>query len=118
MMDQFVFQQSPAAFHRRVIPAIAFATHGNVHAELVQQSLVSLGATLAAAARMMDKPSFRTSGCNRPEECLHGQVLRHPLIKGIADQFAIEQVLDTRQVKPAFVSGHVRYIGHPDTVRR
>lgn len=39
------------------------------------------------------------------------------MIKGVADQFAIEQVLYPRQVKPAFISGHVRYIGDPDTVR-
>ena len=34
IMDQFVFQRPPAAFHRRVIPAIAFATHGDLHPEL------------------------------------------------------------------------------------
>ena len=52
-----------------------------------------------------------------PEKRLHHQVLRHPFIKGVADQFTVEQVLDARQVKPAFVSGHVRYVGDPDPVR-
>src|SRR5574343_1187494 len=76
-----------------------------------------MGAILAAAVRMMNKYSCWTSGSNRSEKRLHHQVLRHPFIKGVADQFAIEQVLDSCQVKPAFISGHVRYVGDPHTVR-
>lgn len=66
---------------------------------------------------MMNEPSFWALGGNRPEECLHYQVLRHPFAKGVTDQFAVEQVLDSRQVKPSFVSSHVGYIGDPHAVR-
>ncbi len=36
MMDKFIFQGTPEAFHGCVVPTIAFATHGCLHAELGQ----------------------------------------------------------------------------------
>jgi len=39
---------------------------------------------------------------------MHDQLLRHAGIEGIADQFAIEQVLDASKVKPTFVGGRCR----------
>lgn len=77
-----------------------------------------MGTILAPTIGVVHKSFLWASGCNRPEECLHDQFLRHPLMSGVADQFAIEQVFNARQVKPAFVSGNLRYIGDPDTVRR
>lgn len=47
---------------------------------------------------------------------LHDQVLRHPLIKGVADQFTVKQVLDACKVKPSLAGCHVRYIGDPGTI--
>ncbi len=118
ILDPFVFQRPPAALHRRVIPAIPFAAQGNLPAELAQQSLVSRGTLWAPTIAVVHKSFLWASGGKRPEACLHDRFLRHPLIHGVADPFAIEQVFDARLLKPAFVRGNVRYIGDPDTVRR
>lgn len=42
MMNQFGFERPPATFHRRVIPAVPFVTHGDLHAEVAYQSLVGM----------------------------------------------------------------------------
>jgi hypothetical protein len=36
MVNQFIFERSPEAFHRGVIPAISLAAHGGHHAKLLQ----------------------------------------------------------------------------------
>ena len=49
VVDEFIFECSPEAFHRRIIVAISPAAHGCFHAELLDQSLVFVRAILAAA---------------------------------------------------------------------
>lgn len=48
VMHQLVFQGSPETLHRRVVPTIALAAHGSLHAELLQLLSISVGAVLAA----------------------------------------------------------------------
>lgn len=47
MMNHFRFQWPPAAFHRPVIPAFAYAVDESLHADLTLQRGVSMGAILA-----------------------------------------------------------------------
>ena len=64
-MHQFAFQGAAEAFHRRVIPAVSFATHGRLHAKLPKQLLVGMGAILTPAIRVV-KQSFPASVDARP----------------------------------------------------
>ena len=73
-----------------------------------------MGAILAAAIGVVNQSLARPLRGNRSEECLHDQVLRHTSIQGIADHFAVEEILDAGKVEPAFVGsdvGDVRYSG-------
>jgi hypothetical protein len=45
---------------------------------------------LAAAIRMVDQSLARPLGGHGTEQRLHDQLLRHPGIEGVADQFAVE----------------------------
>ncbi len=42
VMHQFRLQDCPAAFHRRIIPAVALAAHGDLHTELAEKFLIGL----------------------------------------------------------------------------
>ena len=76
-----------------------------------------MSAILAATIRVVDQPLARPLGGYCPKEGLHDQLLRHAGIEGIADQFAVEQVLDASKVKPALVGGDVGDVRQPPLVR-
>ena len=51
------FQRAPQAFGRRVVPAVALATHRAAHAVGAQDGLEVRAAVLAAAVGMKEEPS-------------------------------------------------------------
>jgi len=57
-----------------------------------------MGAILAATIRVVNQPLARPLGGYCPKDGLHDQLLRHAGIEGIANQFAVEQVLDASKV--------------------
>src|SRR5471030_333965 len=51
MMNHFVLQAAPEAFHRRVVVAVPLARHGCTHAELSDQFSIVVGAVLGGFNR-------------------------------------------------------------------
>ena len=70
--DTFVFETVEPAFSRRVVPAVAFATHRTNHFVFSQQRLKGVARVLAPSVRMMNQT------CSWPatEPC-HSQRIRH-----------------------------------------
>jgi len=84
---------------------------------LLKQLAITLGAVLAPTVRVMNQAlgwSFRRY---RPEQGSYYQVLGHSGSHLVADDFAGAQVLDCRQIKPAFIGGNVGDVGNPGGVR-
>lgn len=52
MVYQLIFQRTPKAFHRGIVPTIALTTHGRPHAKLDKYCLLVMGAILAAVVGM------------------------------------------------------------------
>lgn len=65
---------------------------------------------------MVDQPFSRTLRSHCAKQCPQHQFLRHSGIQGVADQLAIEQILDAGKVEPAVVGGDVGYVAHPGFV--
>lgn len=55
MEHTFVLETVEKAFHRRIVPAVALATHARHHLVLDQQRLIVVTAVLTAAIRMMQQ---------------------------------------------------------------
>lgn len=55
MMNHFVLQSSPKAFHRRVVVAVSIAGPGCPHAKLRDQRLIVICAVLAASGRVQNQ---------------------------------------------------------------
>ena len=67
-----------------------------------------MSTVLAATVRMMYQTGRRSLRCNRAEQRLHHQMLRHALAHGVADQLAAEQIFQVGEVQPAFVGRDIR----------
>jgi len=116
MMNHFVLQAAPEAFHRRVVVAVPLARHGCTHAELSDQFSIVVGAVLAASVRVKNQPWRRPLCANGPPQRLRRQLLRHPRAERVAHHLARKNVLDTGQVEPSFVGGDVRDVADPGFV--
>ncbi len=116
-MHQLHLECAPETLHRRVIVAVALATHGRDQTELPQLFLIVLRAILGPAIRVMQKPRSRALGREGLPERLRHQVRRHPSIHRMTDHLAGEQIFDAGKIQPAFRCRHVRNIGHPGLVR-
>ena len=62
---------------------------------------------------MVDQSLCRPLGGDGAKERLRHQARGHPLGHGVADQFAVEQVLDTGKIESALVGGDVGDIADP-----
>src|SRR5664279_6644992 len=60
--DQFRFDRFEQSFHHGIVITIALATHRNDETVPVEDSLVIIGAILAATIRMMHYPSLAGAG--------------------------------------------------------
>ncbi len=68
MEDALVLQTGEPAFHRRIIPAIPFATHARNRLHVRDQRLKVMAAVLAAAVAVVNQSPFRFSlGARRPK---------------------------------------------------
>ena len=104
VMHQFIFsmycRNFPSARYAKAgfaLPAIATARRRCRRAKLFQQLAVIMRAILAAAIRVENQPLLGLS-INASEQCLHDELFRHPGAGGVAHQFTIEQVFQTRQI--------------------
>jgi hypothetical protein len=55
MVDLFILEHTPEAFHRGVVVAIPFPAHGRPHPEPVKQRGIFLGAILALSIRVVNQ---------------------------------------------------------------
>lgn len=78
MVDQFILQATPEAFHGRVIVAVTLARHGCLHAELREQLAVVVSTILAAAVRVENQAWRWPFVAHRSPQPLRRQFLRHP----------------------------------------
>ena len=117
MVDQFVFQAAPEAFHGRVVIAISPARHRRLHAELRHQFLIVMGAVLAAKVGVVNQTRRRAFVAHGLPQRRCRQRLRHALVHRVAHQLAGEHVLDAVQVKPPLAGGHISDVGHSGFVR-
>lgn len=65
---------------------------------------------------MMDQPPCWPLGGDGAKERLRYQARGHPLGHGVADQFAVEQILDAGKIEPALVGGDVGDIADPGAI--
>ena len=79
MVDLFVLEHAPEAFHRGVVIAIPFPAHGRPHPALFKQRGIFQGAILAAPIRVVNQTTFWSLGVDSPQEGLADQILRHAL---------------------------------------
>ena len=114
MKNMLRLQRTPETFHGRVVVAVALATHGGTHPELLQQFPELKGTVLAAPIRMVQQSGGWPLGCNRPEKGLADQMFRHARGHGIADDLSGVHVLMTGQVEPPLPGRDVCDIAQPD----
>lgn len=67
---------------------------------------------------MVDQSLCRPLRGDGAKERLRHQARGHPLGHGVADQFAVEQVLDTGKIESALVGGDVGDIADPGAIGR
>lgn len=70
-MLQFSYQSRLETSCRRVFPAVSFATHRCLHAELLKQFLVSLSVVLPAVIRVVKRAFSGALVSDGPEQRLH-----------------------------------------------
>lgn len=80
--------------------------------------MASMSTVLTAAIRMMDAPLAGSPGGDNAEQRLHHKILRHATVERVANQLAIEQVLDASEIESALVGGDVGDVRHPNLVWR
>ena len=114
MKNMLRLQRTPETFHGRVVVAVALATHGGLHPELLEQVPERMGTVLAAAIRMMQQSGGGPFGRHRPEKGLADQMFRHTRSHGIADDLSGVHVLMTGQVEPPLLGRDVCDIAQPD----
>ena len=118
MVDLFVLEHAPEAFHRGVVIAISFPAHGCPHPEPVKQRGIFQGAILATPIRVVNQTRCGSLDGYGPQEGLADQVLRHALCHGITHDFSGKKILMDGKIQPAFPCGDVSDVAHPDLVRR
>ena len=107
MMDLFVLEHAPEAFHGGVIVAIPFSTHGCPHPELLKQQGIFPGAILAPPIRVVNQTRCGLFGGQRPQKGLDDKILRHTLRHGITYDFSGKKILMAGKIQPAFPCGDV-----------
>ncbi len=66
MVNQFLFQRSPEAFHGSIIKTVSPAGHRGSHLELHDHSLVGECTVLTAPIGVVDTAGLRSAITNRP----------------------------------------------------
>jgi hypothetical protein len=107
MVDLFILEDAPEAFHRGVVIAISFPAHGRPHPTPIKQQGIFLGAILTPSIRVMNQTRCRSLGGYGPQEGLANQVLRHALCHGIPYDFSGKKILMAGKIQPAFPCGNV-----------
>src|SRR3972149_1298779 len=76
-----------------------------------------MGAVLAAAVGVMQKPLCRTFGFYGSKQRLTDQVPGHARSHRVTDDIAVKEILVAGNIQPAFVCRYIGYITHPDFIR-
>ena len=108
MVDLFVLEHAPEAFHRGVVVAISFPAHRCRHPKPVKQQGIFLGAILTPPIRVVDQTRYGSLGGYGPQEGLADQVLRHTLCHGITHDFSSKKILMAGKIQPAFLRGDIK----------
>ena len=98
--DPLSFQSAEEALHRRIVPAVALATHAAQHPVLCQELLVVITGILGATIGVMKHSPRRVSPLQGHARCIAYQGRREPLRHGPADNTTRVQVHDDCQVQP------------------
>lgn len=117
VMHQLRLECAPETLHRRVIVAVALATHGRDQAELPQLFLIVLRAIFGPAIRVMQKSRSRALGREGLPERFRHRVRRHPGVHRMVNHLAGEQIFDASQIQPVFRCRYVCDVGDPRLVR-
>ena len=111
-------QRSPQAFGRRVVQAVALATHRAAHSVGGQGSLEVRAAVLAAAVGMEDQPRRRMPPEPPHPQCIDHQRLFHVRLHRPAHDLPAKQIHHNSQVQPAFGLVDIGDVARPDAIRR
>jgi hypothetical protein len=117
-MQPLDLQRAEERFGHSIVPAIAFTAHRASHAEDRELFLEVTAGVLAAAVRMKDQSTFRTSAEPGHAQCVDDQLPRHAFAHRKADHLTAEQIDDDREIEPAFVCPEIGDVASPDAIRR
>jgi hypothetical protein len=100
VIDPFGFQPSKEAFSNGIIVAVALTAHAANHVMIFENFLVIQRSVLAAPVRMVQQARARVTTTQRHQQRLDGQLT----IDRPTDYLPIEQIDQSGQIKPAFIS--------------
>ena len=118
MPDSLVLQRTEEALDRRVIVAIALATHAGDHTSSGEEPLVDTGSILVALVTVMQEPAARAPLAPRHELGVDDDRRTLPGTHGPADDPARIQIQDDRHIKPPRTGRHNSEIGGSHTILR
>ncbi len=113
-----VFEAVEEALGRRVVPAVALATHRCGHAEVTQLGRHGGTCVLTSAIAVKHDSSLGLAPEPRHGQGIGDDVRGHARFDRPADDLAVEQIEDDGQVQPALAGLDVRDIPRPDSIRR
>jgi len=115
---QFGLQGGEEALHRRVVPAVAFATHAAAHVCLCQERLIVGTCVLAASVAMLKQASWCLAALQRMFERGKHQATFECWLHRPAHHPARKQVKHDCQVQPALPCRQISDIGDPHAIWR
>ncbi len=118
MPDSLVLQRTEEALDRRIILAIALATHAGDHTSSGEEPLRDTGSILVALVTVMQEPGARVALAPRHEPGVDDDCRTLPGTHGPADDPARIQIQHDRHIKPPRTGRHNSEIGGPHTILR
>ncbi len=106
-------QRGEEAFHRRVVPAVAGATHATSQALVRQEPLERLAGVLAASIRVMRHRFGLASPPDGHDQRIGNQLSRHRHLYRPPDDPSGEEINNCSDVEPPFGRPDIREVGHP-----
>ncbi len=106
VVNQLLFERTPDAFHGSVVEAIPLAAHRRHQLETIKYLLIFIGTVLAAAVRVMNQPTGRALGVDRPKQRLAHQVPGQAVSHRVAYDLRSKEVLVTAGIATPRLSAH------------
>ncbi len=115
-MDAFAFEAAEEVFSNSIVIGIALTGHALADTEIRQTQAISVSGILDAAVRVEDKAGRRMASANGSIQSGEGEMSVDAIREGIADDLLCTQILDSSEIKPAFVGRDVGDIANPGLV--